>query len=96
MNLITFLFIVIGLITSISILIIRNMVLKFEKQQTILISYLKYLNEISTIIEISDKNLREIDARGHFEADDEIGWFFKRVKDIQEILNNFQIKDKSK
>lgn len=72
--------------------IINNMMKKYEKQEDILISYMDYLNKISSIIEFSDKKLKEIDSRGSFEADDEIGWFFEQIKNIQNFLNDFQIK----
>jgi hypothetical protein len=52
-----------------------------------------YLNKISDIIEFSDKKLKEVDAKGSFESDDEIGFFFQSVKQIQETLNSFKIKN---
>lgn len=72
--------------------IINNMMKKYEKQEDILMSYMDYLSKISSIIEFSDKKLKEIDSRGSFEADDEIGWFFEQIKNIQNFLNDFQIK----
>ena len=51
---------------------------------------MKYLDKISKVIEISDKRLKKLDALGRFEADDEVGFFFKGVKQIQEILNEFK------
>ena len=53
---------------------------------------MKYLDKISQVIEISDKKLKKIDALGRFEADDEVGFFFKGIKQIQEILNEFKIR----
>ena len=38
------------------------------------------------------KFLKKIDIKGSFEGDDEIGYFFKTIKQIQEILNDFNIK----
>ena len=70
-----------------------NLLRKNERQEDILASYMTYLNKISDIIDISDKKLKEIDTRGSFEADDEIGWFFKNVKMIQEVLNQFNVKN---
>jgi competence protein ComGF len=70
-----------------------NLLKKNESQEDILASYMVYLNKISEIIEMSDNKLKEVDARGHFQADDEIGFFFQSVKQIQEVLNNFKIKN---
>ncbi len=36
--------------------------------------------------------LKEIDQKGAFYADDEIGWFFEEVKKIQEALNEFRMR----
>jgi len=69
-----------------------NLLRKNEKQEDILVEYMKYLDKISQVIEISDKRLKKIDNKGIFEADDEVGFFFKNVKKIQEILNEFKIK----
>ncbi len=73
--------------------IIRNLLLKNEKQEDILTGYMVYLNKISKIIDESDKKLQEIDHRGSFKADDEIGFFFESVKNIQTILNSFNVKN---
>jgi hypothetical protein len=63
-----------------------------SKQEEILASYLTYLNQISGIIDHTDKRIREIDARETFKSDDEIGFFFEAVKQIQNTLNQFKIK----
>ncbi len=70
-----------------------NLLRKNEKQEDILTGYMVYLNKVSKIIDESDRKLKEIDHRGSFKADDEIGFFFESVKSIQTILNSFNIKD---
>jgi hypothetical protein len=70
-----------------------NLLRKNEKQEDILIGYMSYLNKVSDIIEMSDKKLKEIDARESFKSDDEVGFFFESVKQIQSILNQFNIKN---
>ena len=70
-----------------------NLLKKNENQEDILASYLLYLDRISRVIELSDERLKKVDAKGSFESDDEIGFFFKEVKQIQEVLNEFQIKE---
>ena len=57
---------------------------------------MSYLNKISTTIEVADKKLQEVDAKGSFKSDDEIGFFFEQVQSIQTILNSFVIKNVSK
>lgn len=69
-----------------------NLLRKNEKQEDILLGYLKYLDNISRVIEVSDEKIKKIDIKGSFEGDDEIGYFFKTIKKIQNILNDFNIK----
>jgi len=70
-----------------------NLLKKNEKQEDILMGYMSYLNKLSDIIEFSDKKIKEIDAKESFKSDDEIGFFFESVKQIQNILNQFNIKN---
>jgi|TARA_R110000796_G_scaffold34478_1_gene89045 hypothetical protein len=70
-----------------------NLLRKNEKQEDILSSYMLYLDRISRCIELSDKRLKEIDEKGTFKSDDEIGFFFDQVTQIQGILNEFQVKE---
>ncbi len=70
-----------------------NLLRKNEKQEDILLGYMSYLNKISDIIEMSDKKIKEVDAKESFKSDDEVGFFFESVKQIQSILNQFNIKN---
>lgn len=45
--------------------------------------------EFEDVIENSNQKLKEIDNRGSFESDDEVGFFFKELKRIQEEINEF-------
>jgi hypothetical protein len=73
-----------------------NLLKKNEKQEDILVGYMTYLNKISDIIEVSNKKLNEIDVKGSFKSDDEVGFFFQQILSIQTILNSFIIKNISK
>ncbi len=70
-----------------------NLLKKNEKQEDILMGYMSYLNKVSDIIEMSDKKLKEVDARESFKSDDEVGFFFESIKQIQSALNQFNIKN---
>jgi len=70
-----------------------NLMRKNEKQEDILAEYLNYLDRLSKTIEASDKKLKEIDQKGTFSSDDEVGHFFKSVQQIQDILNDFKLKE---
>jgi hypothetical protein len=70
-----------------------NLLRKNEKQEDILSEYLNYLDGLSKTIDASDKKLKEIDRAGTFKSDDEVGYFFKSIQDIQDILNDFKLKE---
>lgn len=68
-----------------------NLLRKNEKQEDILTGYMSYLDQLSRIIEISDEKLMKIDERGIFKSDDEIGFMFEQIKELQRILSQFRI-----
>lgn len=70
-----------------------NLMRKNERQEDIVVGYLQYLDKISRVIEVSDDKIKKLDSRGSFESDDEVGFFFNGIKQIQEILNDFQLKN---
>ena len=70
-----------------------NLLKKNEKQEDILAGYMTYLNKISDTIEATDKKLKEVDYKGSFKSDDEVGFVFEQIKSIQTILNAFIIKN---
>ena len=51
-------------------------------------------NNIEEKIIWSQTILNDIDKKGLFASDDEIGWFFKNIQIIQDELNGFQFKYK--
>jgi hypothetical protein len=64
--------------------------IKLEKA---LVNQQQYIDAISIIIEDSNNTIQELDNRGAFEADDEVGTFFKNIKEIQTVLNQFNTKN---
>ena len=85
------------IILSITVMILGyttfNLLRKNEKQEDILAGYMTYLNKISDTIEMADKKLKEVDHRGAFKSDDEVGFVFEQIKTIQTVLNAFIIKE---
>lgn len=49
----------------------------------------QYIDAISIIVANSDAKLKELDIQGAFEADDEVGAFFNNLKEIQNIISDF-------
>ena len=87
------------LISTLSVLVVIlgfttfNLMRKNEKQEDILAEYLTYLDRLSKTIDASDKKLKEIDRAGTFKSDDEVGYFFQSIQYIQDILNDFKLKE---
>ena len=69
-----------------------NLLKKNEKCEDVIKSYENYMINLSNIIEFSDNKLKEIDRKGTFTGDDEVGYFFQQLKYLQEQLNNFKVK----
>ena len=68
-----------------------NLLRKNEKQEDILTGYITYLDQFSRIIEFSDEKMKKIDEREIFKGDDEIGFMYEQIKELQKILSNFRI-----
>ena len=77
--------ILLTLSVSISFVAIRNLIKKNETMED-------FINKQSDAIAACDTRLKQVDQKGVFYADDEIGWFFEEVKKIQEALNEFRMK----
>lgn len=59
-------------------------------------SYEMYFTELKTRLKESNERLRAIDVSGHFEADDEVGFFFKELKNIWTRLYELGVIDEEK
>ena len=70
-----------------------NLLRKNEKAEDIVVGYLGYLDKFSRIIEASNKKLKEVDNKKMFEKDDDVGVIFDSILKIQDILNEFNIKN---
>ena len=79
------LIILLTLSISFSFVAIRNLIKKNETMED-------FINKQSDAIAACDARLKQIDQKGTFYADDEIGWFFEEVKKIQEALNEFRMR----
>ena len=69
-----------------------NLMKKVERYEDIAQYQQNYIDNISTIIGESEKRLQEVDQRGTFKSDDEVGFFFNTIKEIQRILDQFNLK----
>ena len=77
--------IILAVVITTSFFIIRNLIIKNERFED-------FISKQSEAIEACDKRLKQIDDKGVFYADDQIGFFFKEIQKIQEALNEFTLK----
>jgi hypothetical protein len=52
----------------------------------------QYIDAVSIIINDSSETIKKLDSRGAFEADDEVGTFFQNIKEIQNVLDQFNLR----
>jgi len=80
--------IIIGILAALLIVAgfaLRNLVKKNEILED-------FISKQSEAIDYCDKRLKQIDDKGSFIADDEVGWFFTELGKIQEALNEFRLR----
>lgn len=71
--------------------IVFNLYRKVTKQEDIINYQVDYLRKVSFLIQESKIYVEQLDERGVFRSDDEIGAFFNFMKDIQDTINTFQL-----
>lgn len=67
-----------------------NLFINADKLEEINLLKDNYISKIQDAIYFSEKKLEEIDEKGAFKSDDEIGWFFENIKYIQSKLNEYK------
>jgi biopolymer transport protein ExbB/TolQ len=50
--------------------------------------YEDLITQFQQIITFSTEKMKAVDAKGHYESDDETGFFFEQLKQIQILLND--------
>lgn len=73
----------------IAIAIIYNLLTKNEKLEDMVIEKNKLISNFLETVNFIDNQLKEIDNKGTFKSDDEVGFFFKRIQALQDILNSY-------
>ncbi len=84
--------IILTVVVVASFFIIRNLIKQAEKLEDIQTEYENFITKQSEAIEACNIRLKEIDDKGIFQSDDEIGWMFKEILKLQEALNEFTLK----
>lgn len=86
--------IILSVLTSILGYVSYNLFKKVEKLEKVVDSQDQYIARFSNTVNNTNRRLEDIDAKGTFQSDDEIGWFFESVKTLQSELNDFNLNEK--
>jgi hypothetical protein len=71
--------------------IIYNLLNAVEKHEDIIEDQVNYLQNISNSITQGKLHLQNLDEKGVFQSDDEVGTFFKQMQAVQEELNRYML-----
>ena len=82
--------IILSLLIIFAVYIGYNLFKKVERLEQIVDAQDQYITGVSSA------KLEEIDEKGTFHSDDEIGWFFESIKTLQRELNDFNINGRSR
>jgi len=75
----------------ISLYLVRNLMVKVESYEDVTQQQVQYLQSISNLIGESKQHLTNLDEKGVFQSDDEVGEFFNAMKAVQEQLNDYML-----
>jgi hypothetical protein len=87
------LFTILGLFILTLGYIIYNLLKKTERLEKLADEQNQYITNISELIELSNKKIGESEVAQAFKADDDIGFFFETLQEIQTQLNSFKTRN---
>jgi len=70
-----------------------NLHRKVAKQEDIIEYQVGYLRKVAYLISESKIYVEQLDEKGTFRSDDEVGVFFNFMKEIQSDINTFRLPD---
>ena len=68
-----------------------NLHRKVTKQEDIIEYQVGYLRKVAYLISESKIYVEQLDEKGTFRSDDEVGVFFDFMKEIQETINDYRL-----
>ena len=83
--------VILSILSVVLLIALRNLLVKVEKYEDITVDQTNYLQNISDLIKDSQKHLQSLDERGVFQSDDEVGYFFEQMKEVQKELDRYML-----
>ena len=71
--------------------VVFNLNRKVIKQESIIEYQVGYLRKVAYLINESKIYVEQLDEKGTFRSDDEVGVFFNFMKEIQETINEYRL-----
>jgi len=71
--------------------VVFNLNRKVIKQESIIEFQVGYLRNVAYLINESKIYVEQLDEKGTFRSDDEVGVFFNFMKEIQETINDYRL-----
>ena len=75
----------------VALYIIYNLMKKVENYEDVVQDQVQYLQNISNAVGEGQKHLKNLDERGVFQSDDEVGYYFEQMKYVQDELNRYML-----
>lgn len=72
------------------ILNIRNLIIRSETQEDLIQSLLKTFNDIDELSSAGYARMEELDELGAFKSDDQVGFFFENLKEVQQAIKDYK------
>ena len=77
------------IILGLGVYLVMNLIKKNKKLEDIVQKQNKYLEQMYETIKYTENRIKQIDTAGIFQGDDEVGFFFKTIKQLQEQLSEY-------
>jgi hypothetical protein len=76
-------------IVLVLLVLLYNLFKKYEKLEEIIENQASFITDLKSELELIELKIKEIDDKGTFKSDDEIGWFFTQLKSLADRLKVF-------
>tara|TARA_R110000803_G_scaffold107720_1_gene175866 strand:+ start:2287 stop:2583 length:297 start_codon:yes stop_codon:yes gene_type:complete len=83
--------VVLAVIVVVEFIAIRTLLVKTERYEDITVDQTKYLQNISNLIIDSQRHLKNLDEKGVFQGEDEVGYFFEQMMNVQKELDRYML-----
>ena len=80
-----------GVILAVLCYVVFNLNRKVIKQEGVIEYQVGYLRNVAYLINESKIYVEQLDEKGAFRSDDEVGVFFNFMKEIQETINEYRL-----